>query len=67
MSDDLELSPCPFCGEDAHFMTYMSCATTKHGITCINADCPVRPTMYRFVGSREDAATAWNTRMAVQS
>ena len=54
---DVELLPCPFCGEKARIMSLLR---DDIRIYCQNKNCHIQPMLTR--GSEEEAIKAWNTR-----
>lgn len=56
-----DLLPCPFCGEDAHFVHYESYDNDDWSVECVNADCELEPST-RCYFTKEQAIEAWNTR-----
>lgn len=63
MNKEIELKPCPFCGEQP--IVYDNYDMNGFDVSCNNGECAFQPTNDWLMKTREAAITAWNTRCDV--
>ena len=64
MNEEIELAPCPWCGEKPEFDLVSEIFRFLHGaviIHCTNKSCPIKPQGEGF-DNEAQAAAAWNRR-----
>ena len=53
------ITPCPFCGGDANIFEFAN----GWSVDCDNDECVTQPTLANMFHKKEQAVTAWNTRV----